>query len=181
MVLNLIKEIGDYLKVNIAFFDNYSVNGIQLKDGRVIQFTDNTEKKYIGISDCEGNYFYIRFDPNIAFQEPGRKLTSCAPSFIAIAKCRLVALSFTGEVSSDKLCDSLIRNLRNFKSINLIAKPKINLKKQNFNYIDVLTEEAQQAITSGTEFSGMYIDFELSWFQDDNNCEPCELDIEREC
>jgi hypothetical protein len=182
MVLNLIQEIGDYLKANIPFFDNYEVNGIKLNNtGQVIRFTDSTEKKYIGLTDCEGNYFYIRFNPNITFKEPERRVTSCQKAYLATAQCRIVALSFNGEVSSDKLSDQIIRNLRAFSSVNLLARPSILLKKQNFNYIDVLTEEAAGAISTGLEFTGIYIDFDLTWQQDDNNCEPCAIDIVREC
>lgn len=182
MVLTLIQELGDYLKANIPFFDNYGVNGIKLNNtGQVIQFTDNTEKKYIGITDCEGNYFYIRFNPKIAFKEPDRRLTSCQKNYLATAQCRIVALSFTNEVSSDKLSDQIIRTIRAFSSTNKLARPSILLKQQNFNYIDVLTEEATGAISSGMEFTGIYIDFDLTWQQDENCVEPCDLDIVREC
>lgn len=181
MITALLNELGDYVKAQIPYFDNFGVNGIKLPSGQVIQFSDNQEKKYIGINDCEGNYFYIRFDPNITFREPNRRITSCQKAFEATAKCRLVALSFKNDVSSDKLSDQIIRALKSFNSINVIAKPSILLKKQNFNYIDVLTEEATGALQSGLEFTGIYIDFEFNWKQDDNNCEPCKIEIEREC
>lgn len=181
MVLDLIEEIGSYIKVQNPFFDNYAINGIKTADGRVVQFSDNTDKKYIGIQDCEGNYFYIRFNPNIAFQDTARRISSCTPPFEATANCRLVALSFSNVASSDKLTDMLIRGLKSFSSVNKIARPKIKLKKQNFNYIDVLSEEVTQAIDSGMEFTGIYIDFDLIWNQDSNNCEPCEIDIKHEC
>lgn len=183
MVLNLITELGDYLKANIPFFDNYEVNGIKLNNtGQVIRFTDNTEKKYIGITDCEGNYFYIRFNPNITFKEPNRRITSCQKAYLATAQCRIVALSFSNQISSDKFSDEIIRKMRAFTSADKIARPTIFLKKQNFNYIDVLTEEATGAISSGLEFTGIYIDFDLTWQQDDNNCPvECNFEIEREC
>lgn len=181
MVLTLIQEIGDYLKANIPFFDNYEVNGIRLNNsGQVIKFTDNNEKKYIGLTDCEGDYFYIRFNPNITFKEPNRRITSCQGAFLATAQCRIVALSFKNEVSADKLCDQIIRNLKNFQSTNVIARPQIILKKQNFHYVDVLTEEASGAIETGLEFTGIYIDFDLTWQQDDNNCEPCDINRQEE-
>jgi hypothetical protein len=181
MVLDLIKEIGDYIKAENPFFDNYAINGVKTSDGRVIQFTDNRDKKYIGITDCEGNYFYIRFDPNITFSEPARRLTSCQKTFNATAKCRIVALSFSNVVSSDKLTDRLIRGLKEFKSTNVMARPQIVLTKQNFHYIDVFKEEVRERISEGMEFTGVYIDFDLIWGQDDAICLPCELDIEREC
>ena len=181
MVLELLEEIGDYIKAANPFFDNFAVNGIKLSDGRVVQFSDNPEKKYIGISDCEGNYFYLRFNPKITFQEKERRISSCSPPFQGVADCRIVALSFSNIVSSDKLTDKLIRDLKTFTSINKIARPVIKLTAQNFNYIDVFKEEVKEAINSGMEFTGVYIDFKLIWNQDSNNCEPCDLDIVREC
>lgn len=181
MVLNLIQEIGDYIKNQIPFFDNYGVNAIKTADNRIINFTDNQEKKQIGIDDCYGNYFYIRFDPNITFAEPQRRFSSCEAKFQATAKCRIVALSFTNVVSSDKLTDMLIRNLKSFSSTNVFARPKIILRKQNFNYSDVFNEEAAQRLTSGVEFTAIYIDFDILYYQDSNNCEPCNIDIEKEC
>lgn len=181
MVIDLINEIGAFVKSENPFFDNYGVNAIKTADNRIIQFTDNHEKKYIGIDDCYGNYFYIRFDPNITFTEPQRRISSCEGKFLATAKCRLVALSFTNVVSSDKLTDALIRSLKQFASANVFARPRIILRKQNFNYSDVFNEEAAQRLTTGVEFTAIYIDFDLVFYQDSNNCEPCNIDIVREC
>lgn len=181
MVLDLIEEIGAFVKSENPFFDNYGVNAIKTADERIIQFSDNSDKKQIGIDDCYGNYFYIRFDPNITFSEPQRRFSSCEAKFQAIAKCRIVALSFTNLVSSDKLTDAIIRSLKKYSSINLFARPKIVLRKQNFNYSDVFNEEAAQRLTSGFEFTAIYIDFDLVYFQDSNNCEPCNIDKEFEC
>jgi len=176
MVLELVQKIGDYVITENSFFDNYGVNAIKSADGRVISFNDKNEKQYLGIDDTKGNYFYILVNPLIGLEEPNRRISSNYVAHIATAKCRLVAVSFTGKLEGDWLADRLIRNFQDIVFTGN-SKAKINLKQTNYNYVDVLKEEVREQIDSGTNFTGVYLDFELSWTQSTNSCIDCKNEL----
>lgn len=177
MAIELIQEIGDQIKSKNSFFDTYGVNGIQLPSGQVIKFSDNKEKKYIGIDDCSGNTFYIRFNPSISYTANERIFTSCQSPFNALVSCRLVAFSFdnNNRISSDKLMKKLIHDLKNI-SWNDITKPQIIIKKSNLSYYENFTEETKQVIVE-QEFVCISIDFDIKYFVAEVTCDPCDVFI----
>lgn len=176
MVLELTKLIGDYIAVENGVFDNYGVNAIKTGDGRVINFTNIKEKQYLGIDDTKGNYFYILINPTITIGEPERQISSCYKAHEATAKCRLVAMSFDGTLTGDWLSNRIIRNLQDVVFTG-VTRAKVNIKATNFNYVDVLKEEVRESIDSGTEFVGMYVDFDLVYQQNTNSCDACRNEL----
>lgn len=181
MALELIQQIGDQIKAANDFFATFNVNAIQLPSGQVIKFTDNKEKKYIGIEDCSGNTFYIRFNPAVTYTANERRLSSCQDSFNALVACRLVAFSFDNNkrIDSNKLLNKLLHDLKNI-SFNTISKPQIIITKSNLSYYENFTEETKQQVIA-QEFTCISIDFNIKYFMAQSTCEPCDVYFEPEC
>lgn len=177
MALSILKHIGQVIKENNVFFDSYAVNSVQLKDGQVISFDDNNEKKYEGISDNLGSAFYIRSNPVINYVDKNRRTSSLRPSNNAIKTCRLVAYSFNHnlDISSETLTNKLVNDLNRimFKGIT-ISKPVIVVKKSNNNYIDNFFDETKKNLDYGSSFICISVDFELSYYEP--ICDLCEDD-----
>lgn len=176
MVLALLRILGDWVKAENPYFDTHAVNAIKLPNGTVINFTNNQEKQFLGISDCEGSSFYLRFDPVIEYEENPRKMSSCDPSFIGVAKCKLVAWSFDGRqpLDSDKVIKKLVNDLQTYP----FGRTKVLIKKSNHSFRDVFKEETLKE--PPTEFMCVSVDFNLRYYTE-NVCEDCDVFYIPEC
>lgn len=172
MAFDILDHIGTYIKANNSFFNSVRVNGIQLPDGQVIEFTNGQEKQFIGIGDNVGSGAYIRFDPSITHTTERR--VSSVRSGAFIKKCRLVAYSFDKSLTSETLMSKLVRDLKNILFSGASRKPVIVIRKSNYNYLDILKEEFKKEIKEmgGYEFCCISIDFDLTYW--DGECEVCD-------
>lgn len=168
---SLLDYIGEFIKAHNSYFDSFKVNGVQLPDGQVIEFTDGKEKQFIGISDNLGTSGYIRFDPQITYSSE-RRITSSASIGGFIKQCRLVAFSWKPEITSQQLMTKLVMDLKKIPFSTSRQKPIITIRRSNHNYLDVVKEELKRETVGGYGFTCISIDFELKYFE--GECEMCD-------
>jgi hypothetical protein len=172
MALEFIKVIGEQIKEANKFFDTFGVNAIQLPSGQVIKFTVEKEKQYIGIADCTGNTFYIRFAPQINYGTNDRKLRSCENNQSAVVNCKLVAFSFEErkKLDTEKVHDKLLHDLKKINWMDFKNTPQITIRKSNFNYLDNFSAETKQTVAA-QEFMCISIDFDLKYLVNLASCD----------
>lgn len=163
MASAILDNIGTYIKANNLYFNSFLVNGVQLPDGEVIQFTDGQEKKFIGISDSSATAGYIRYNPKISHQPNDRRISSGRSTNGFIKQCRLVAYSFNSSLTSENLMTKLITDLSRLVFTSLDRAPTITIKASNHNYTDVLQEEFKRDV-AGYTFVCISIDFDLKYW-----------------
>jgi hypothetical protein len=173
MASTLLDYIGEFIKNNNAFLDSFRVNGVQLPNGEVVEFTDGTEKRFIGISDNFGTAGYIRYNPQINYQQNSRRISS-ARSGAYIKNCRLVAFSWNPEIGSETLMGKMVNDLKSIPFTTAKRKPTVTIRRSNHNYIDIFTEESLKEMkdSGGSQFTCISIDFDLTYYE--GECEICE-------
>lgn len=173
MALKIIKYIGQTIKNNNSYFDNFFVNGVQLPGGEVIEFTEQKEKEFIGIGDNFGTAFYIRFNPAISYNTE-RKISSRKSSDSANKQCWLVAYSWDQSIKAEWLMNKLETDVRRitFSNYNYSRKPVITIKKSNHNYLDIVKEELKKDLKDvPQEFICVSIHFDLRYWPAE--CSEC--------
>lgn len=180
MASDILDRIGDYIKDNNPYFNSFRVNGIQLPTGEVIEFTDGKEKRFIGIADNFGTSGYIRSNPKITVPTSGRRISSATNHAGYLKQCRLVAYSWSDQITSEALMTKLVTDIKaiNFTGNNMRV-PVITIKNTNHNYLDLIKEEflKEPKEVGGYGFVCISVDFDLQYWSEE--CSICEIGTER--
>lgn len=179
MASDILDRIGTYIKDNNTYFNSFTVNGTQLPDGRVIQFTDGKEKRFIGISDNFGTAGYIRSNPRITVPTSARRISSGVNHSGYLKQCRLVAYSWNDELTSEALMTKLVTDIRNINFTGNTRVPVITIKNTNHNYLDIIKDEflKEPKEVGGFGFVCVAIDFDLQYWSEE--CSICEINTTR--
>lgn len=170
---SIVEYIKDYLVLKNPVLDKFFINGIQKPSGEIIEFSDNNEKRFIGIGDDFGTAAYIRFDPKINHNTPDRRLSS-SRSGTYNKRCRLVAYTFKSEFDSEDFCQKIVTDLKQTPFLGFKQRPQITIRQSNHAYQDIIVDELRkQPEQIGAGFRCIAIDFDLRYYAD--TCSDCEF------
>jgi hypothetical protein len=179
MVEVIVTEIGTQVKKLNPYFDNFSVNAIQMPNGQVLKNFYGDEPEGSGISDCEGIAFYIRIEPRARVSKNTKRFTSESSSFIARQTCYLVAFAFEHpkEIDSEKWVDKLAKCLLNGVDLSLFAAgTRIEVTEKNASHIDNFLEETKKKFNVEKKFNCVRVAFDIlySITEQQLNSEECD-------
>jgi hypothetical protein len=169
----IVKGIGEQVKANNSYFQNFAVNAIQMPNGQIVVNPYGDEPEVSGIDDCQGIAFYIRIEPKATVRRDAKKFSSCDYNYRATQKCHLVAFAFEHpkEIDSEKWVDTLAFSLLNLNRNVLPANPVILVTEKNASHIDAFTEETKKKFNVVKKFNCVKVSFDLEY---DVSVEDCK-------
>lgn len=174
MASRLFKHIGTKLKAATPWVNVYSVNCIQLPNGRVVNLVGN-EKTDFSLNDASGNGFYIRTVPKFLYT-PLRQLSSTQKDFLVTVPFRFVFYSINQDVELDplKLENIFTTNLRQLSFLDYTGSerfPEITILSSNVDSSAVFLEEVKQEREDGTSLIAILIEGHLKFTSTNDNCD----------
>lgn len=111
----ILNEITDRLLGKIEIFDNgYAHARLDNKKGLLV--TVGNEARYVGLSDIEGDYFYIRV-PDAVQSSAGKTRTDCQVALQQKYVCSLVAV--VKEADEFELADAVANELMKTRTVQV--------------------------------------------------------------
>lgn len=117
MIDNVLTVIETAIRGANPTYVSSFVGGRLVQDGKIIKY-QNREGEYQGLSDTNGNYFYIRYDGliNANLAPDTHKMTSCLVTEFTVP---VKLVSWVNDGNNDKIAMALLYDLNGIK-------PKIN-------------------------------------------------------
>jgi hypothetical protein len=176
-MINIIKHICESVYNSNLNWDEYLYLGKKDKKGRVFGKSDPSMRDYdyIGLTDKRGNYFYIRHkdDEQIGYTE-AQRFGSCINPVQATAQCRLVAVikNYPDKYNLNK---NLVNELSNVDFQSYVGdelKIRVEVTASMLNPFTVISEESNgKEKPFDHSLTIMYVDFNLIWIEELNNCQ----------
>lgn len=157
---SILNDIKTYLLTKYDYFTKGFANVSKPNQSNMIIDEDN--QQYAGISDTEGNYFYIRSDKKATFT-PIRRGVRIA-YYSSKTTCRIVAVHHNG--NADDIATSLMEGLS--------AKGHV-VTSIDTDSTRVFRNETNTNLTDPS-LTIVAVDFEVTQIKSARNCElnPCE-------
>ena len=180
--LDILTEIKDLLLSNIPAFDKGFAYA-RLDTNKGLTVTQGKEAQYVGITDVEGDYFYIRI-PYVANGSYNNVITStaakskqdCAVSIVQKCPCMLVAVM--KDADEFRLTDALVNELLKTKVIDVKAVwiDTVTIVEQEFKGLEKDAVESVKARISDRTI--VRVDFDITRNFETHNCtyqicKPC--------
>lgn len=180
--LDILTEIRDLLVGNIAAFDEGFAYA-RLDPNLGLTVTQGNEAHYVGITDVEGDYFYIRV-PHTVTGPYTNAITSVAAKSkqdcsVAIAqKCPCALVAVMKDANEFKLSDALVNELMKTKVIEVKAVwiDPVAIVEQEFKGLDATAMNAVKARIGDRTI--VRVDFDITRNFETHNCnyqlcKPC--------
>jgi hypothetical protein len=180
--LDILTEIKDILLESITAFDQgYAYARLDPNLGLVV--TQGNEAHYVGITDVEGDYFYIRVPhavngpyPNAISSMSAKSKQDCSVAITQKCPCALVAV--VKDADEFKLSDALVNELLKTKVIEVKAVwiDPVIIVEQEFKGLDAAALNAVKARIGDRTL--VRIDFDITRNFETHNCnyqicKPC--------
>lgn len=171
-------KIGGYLGDNCSHF------GLcyQMQDGKVVEYVPTqSEKKFVGIDDTKGEYFYIRRLSDFTQEKLSKKISgSCGSVQRVDEKLRLVGVWKCADPESLikvlKVC--LLKSAKTFKNSFMRGGISILFDKTSANFQTIYKlETKKEQVTWNCDLRLCLIDFTLSYDYDFCNVSADDLKI----
>lgn len=179
MINTLLIYVAETLKLNNLYIDNYFVNCIQDKEGKILKdFRYN--KEYAGLNDTKGNAFYIRYLSNIQFSQSDKRFSDENEIDVRIP-LRLVFYSIAAKKRLNPVhIEQKLRNdlrLITFDTFNATTESnlKIEVKESNIFSENVIEKELNRKLNSGADVVCISIDFDLLYKDLPTSCFDCDF------
>lgn len=180
--LDILIEIRDLMLENIPAFDEGFAYA-RLDPNIGLTVTQGNEARYIGITDVEGNYFYIRVPHSINGQYANAITSVAARSkqdcSVAIAqKCPCALVAVMKDANEFKLSDAIVNELLKTKVIEIKAVwiDPVAIVEHEFKGLDTEAVNAVKARIGDQTI--VRIDFDITRNFETHNCnyqicKPC--------
>lgn len=172
--LDILTEIKSMLLQHIPVFDEgYAYARLDPNLGLVV--TQGNEARYVGITDVEGDYFYIRVPHSVNGQytsaitgAAARSKQDCSVAITQKCPCALVAI--VKEADEFKLSDALVNELLKTKVIEVKAIwiDPVAIVEQEFKGLDAATINIVKARIGDRTI--VRIDFDITRNFETHNC-----------
>ena len=174
MVAELFTYIGEQLKTRNPYVNVFNVNGIQLRDGRIVELNRAAEQ-YIGISDLSDCGFYIRFMPDIIYT-PLRQLASNRVESQMRVDFRVVFYAADGAKTFDALAveNNFVSALKDMKFAAYRGperKPQLLVNKSSIDAHAIFKQETKLDFNNESNPVFVSVDVSLKFMQSQNFCQ----------
>jgi len=163
---NELNEIANKIKSKIPFFDKFFLEARRDEEGRVtlpIESNGN-ELTYTGITDNEGNFFYIRFREDFIFYEElneKSRFSACETFVEKRIPFRLVTVSTCSDsIELEKTISSILFSHQVERSTS-IKSGRVVLRQSLVDSYSVLREESKNPKKFDKFLKFVAIDFDL--------------------